>query len=329
MKTITVEEALNGNYVFIDVRTPKEFEESTIPGAINVPLFSNEERAVVGKLYAHKGQEEAFKKGLDFVSKNLPNLLEAVSKYKNKKLVVFCWRGGMRSKSLTGLLEGLGYDVRQLEGGHKTYRNYILEMFESYKLKPKLIVLNGLTGVGKTEILKQFSNSLDLEDLAQHRSSMLGSVGLKPRSQKMFDALLFKRLEELKNEKCIIIEYESKKIGHVQMPEFLYNTLKDGIQVKIMRSFEERVKRLVAEYSEYKEELVEKIRLMRKSVGNDKKINDWLKMLEEERFEELAAIILKEYYDPLYSHTVDSIKYDYVINRDYIKEIRKILDKIP
>ncbi|MDP2907631.1 MAG: tRNA 2-selenouridine(34) synthase MnmH [Nanoarchaeota archaeon] len=325
MKTISVEEALKGDYVFLDVRTPKEFEESTIPGAINVPLFSNEERAVVGKLYAHKGQEEAFKKGLDFVSKNLPNLLEAVSKYKNKKLVIFCWRGGMRSKSLTGLLEGLGYDVMQLEGGHKAYRNYVLKMFEGYKLKPKLVVLNGLTGVGKTEILKQFSNSLDLEDLAQHRSSMLGSVGLKPRSQKMFDALLFKRLEELKNEKCIIIEYESKKIGHVQMPKFLYNALKKGVQVKIVGSFEERVKRLVAEYSEYKEELVEKIRLMRKSVGNDKKINDWLKMLEEERFEELAALILKEYYDPLYSHTVDAVKYDYILEKDYIEKIKEIM----
>ncbi len=325
MKTIVIEEALNGNYVFIDVRTPKEFEESTIPGSINVPLFSNEERAVVGKLYAQDGQEEAFKKGLDFVSKSLPNLLEAVSRYKNKKLVIFCWRGGMRSKSLTGLLEGLGYDVRQLEGGHKAYRNYILERFESYKLKPKLVVLNGLTGVGKTEILKQFPNSLDLEDLAQHRSSMLGAVGLKPRSQKMFDALLFKRLEELKNEKYIIIEYESKKIGHVQMPEFLYSALKGGIQVKVVRSFEERVKRLVSEYSKYKEELAEKIRIMRKSVGNDKKINEWLKMLEEEKFEELATIILKEYYDPLYSHTVDAVKYDYITEKDYVEKIKNLI----
>ncbi|MBM3200688.1 tRNA 2-selenouridine(34) synthase MnmH [Candidatus Woesearchaeota archaeon] len=325
MKTISVEEALSGDYVFIDVRTPKEFEESTIPGAVNVPLFSNEERAVVGTLYAQKGQDEAFKKGLDFVSKSLPNLLEAVSKYKKDKLIVFCWRGGMRSKSLTGLLEGLGYDVRQLEGGHKAYRNYILERFKDYKLKPKLIVLNGLTGAGKTEILKQFSNSLDLEGLAQHRSSILGSVGLNPVSQKMFDALLFKRLEELKDESYIIVEYESKKIGHVQMPAFLYKALKEGVQVKIVCSFDDRVKRLVEEYSAYKEELAEKIMLMRKSVGNDKKINEWLKMLKEDEFEELAARILKEYYDPLYSHTVDAVKYDYVIEKSYIEKIKNLI----
>lgn len=325
MKTLSPEEALEGDYVFLDVRTPKEFEESTIPGSINVPLFSNEERAVVGKLYAHKGQETAFKKGLDFVSKNLPNLLEAVSKYKNKKLVVFCWRGGMRSKSLTGLLEGLGYDVRQLEGGHKAYRNYILKRFEDYELKPKLIILSGLTGAGKTEILRQFPNSLDLEDLAQHRSSILGSVGLKPRSQKMFDALIFKRLEELKGEKFILVENEAKKIGHVQMPDFLHKAIKKSIQVKIVRSLEERAKRLVEEYSPYKEELAEKIKLMRKSVGNDKRISEWLKMLEEDKFEELAELILKEYYDPLYSHTVEAIKYDFVIEKDYIKKIKEIM----
>jgi len=324
MKTIIIEEALEGDYVFLDVRTPKEFEESTIPGAVNVPLFSNEERAVVGTLYAHEGKDKAFSKGLDFVSKKLPKLLEAVSKYKNSKLIVFCWRGGMRSKSLTGLLEGLGYDVQQLEGGHKAYRNYVLKRFESYKLKPNLVVLNGLTGAGKTEILKQFPNSLDLEGLAQHRSSILGSVGLNPVSQKMFDALLFKRLEELKNEKYMIIEYESKKIGHVQMPEFLYEALKKGIQVKIVCSFEDRVKRLVKEYSPHKKELVDKIKLMRKSVGNDKKIQEWLKMLKENKFEDLAGLILKEYYDPLYSHTVEAIKYDYVLEKDYVKRIKEI-----
>lgn len=231
----------------------------------------------------------------------------------------------MRSGSLTGLLEGLDYDVQQLEGGHKAYRRFILKKFESYKLKPKLVVLNGLTGAGKTEILRQFPNSLDLEDIAQHRSSILGSVGLKPRSQKMFDALLFKRLEELKNEKFILIEGEARKIGSVQMPEFLYKAMKKGIQVNIICTFKDRVKRLVEEYCVHKEELTEKIKLMRKTVGNDKKIREWLKMLEGDKFEELVAVILKEYYDPLYKHTVDAVKYDYVLEKDHIKKIKEIM----
>lgn len=326
MKTITVEKALNKNYILIDVRTPKEYKDSTLPGAINISLFSNEERAVVGRLYTKKSREEAVKQGLKFVSKKLPKLLETVSKYKNKKLVIFCWRGGMRSSSLAGLLEGIGYDSKQLIGGYKAYRNYIIKSFKNYKIKPKLIVLNGLTGVGKTELIRQFTNSLDLEGLAQHRSSILGSVGLNPRSQKMFDSLLFQRLEELKGENFILIEGESRKIGKVQMPEFLYKALKKGVQIKIVRTFEERVKRLVKEYSVHKEELADKIKLMRKNVGNDKKIKEWLKMLEENRFEELAGIILKGYYDPLYKHTVDDINYDYIIDSGYINKIRKIIE---
>lgn len=328
MNAITIEEALKGNYIFIDVRTPKEFEEDTIPNTINIPLFSNEERAVVGKLYSQKSREVAFKKGLSFVSKKLSKLLDSVSKYKDKKIVVFCWRGGMRSMSLVGLLEGLGYDVIQLVGGYKAYRNYILERFQDYKLRSKLVVLNGLTGAGKTEVLRQFPNSLDLEDLAQHRSSILGSVGLKPRSQKMFDSLLFKRLEELKDEKFVLIEGETRKIGNVQMPEFLYKALKQGIQVKIVVSFKDRVKRLVKEYSKHKEELAERIKLMRKRVGDDKKIRKWLLMLEENRFEELAIEILEDYYDPLYKHTVDNIAYDLVIEKDYKNELRKFLEKL-
>ena len=323
MKTINVEKALNGKFMFIDVRTPKEYEESTIPGAINIPLFSNDERAVVGKLYTKKSREEAIQKGLTFVSKKLPGLIETVSKYKDKDLVIFCWRGGMRSNSLTALLDSLNFKVFQLVGGYKDYRRYILKKFEDYNLKPQLIVLYGLTGVGKTEILKQFSNSLDLEDLAQHRSSILGSVGLKPRSQKMFDSLLFKRLEELKNEKFVLIEGESRKIGKVQMPSFLFKDMKKGINIKIVDSQENRVKRLVKEYSNHKEELSEKIKLMSKVVGNDNKIKLWSDMLEEEKFEELAKILLEEYYDPLYRYTVDSVEYTSVLKSDYVNGLKK------
>ncbi|MBU4501299.1 MAG: tRNA 2-selenouridine(34) synthase MnmH [Nanoarchaeota archaeon] len=325
MKTISIEKALKGKYIFIDVRTPKEFEECTIPESINVPLFSNEERAVIGTIYKQVSKDDAIKKGLDIVSKKISKLVGGISKYKDKKLVVFCWRGGMRSKSFTGLLEGMGYDTKQLEGGHKAYRKHILERFENYKLKPKIILLSGLTGTGKTDILNEFLNSLDLEGLAQHRGSVLGPVGLKPRSQKMFDALIFKRLEELKDEKYIVVEGEARKIGKVQIPEFFFKAMKKGIQVKIICDFNDRVKRLVDEYSGHKKELLEKIPYLKKTVGNDKKLKLWINMLKEDKFEELAEILLKEYYDPLYSHTVDNIEYDYVIELDYVKKLEEIM----
>ncbi len=325
MQSIKIENALGKDYVFIDVRTPKEFEEDTIPGAINIPLFSNEERAIVGRIYIQESKEKALNKGLNFVSQKLPSLMEKISQYKKRKIIIFCWRGGMRSGSLTGLLKGLNYNVFQLEGGYKAYRNYILKRFEDYKIKPKLIVLNGLTGVGKTEILQHFHNSLDLENLAQHRSSILGGVGLKPRSQKMFDSLLFKRLEELKNERFILIEGESRKIGKVQMPQFLFKSLKEGIQIKIEANISDRIQRLIKEYAHYKKELKEKIFLMKKAVGNEKKIKEWIRLLEENKFEELTTQILKEYYDPLYKYTVENIKYDYIIDSDYIQRLKKII----
>jgi len=324
MKTVAINKVINKDYIFIDVRTPKEYDESTIPGAINIPLFSNEERAVVGKLYTKQGQEEAIKKGLEFVSKKLPNLIENVSKYKDKEIIIFCWRGGMRSKSLSSLLDSLGYKVSQLEGGYKAYRNYILKQFEDYKIKPKLIVLHGLTGSGKTEILNKFDNSLDLEDIAQHRSSLLGCVGLKPRSQKMFDSLLFNRLEELQKEKFIIIEGEARKIGRVQMPLFLFKTMKKGIKVKIVVPTEERVKRLVDEYTDDKEEIIERVKLLTKALGK-KKIEKIVDLIEKEDFSSAAKIILEEYYDPLYKHTVENIDYDYVIEENHVEKLKNIL----
>ncbi|MEM4245123.1 MAG: tRNA 2-selenouridine(34) synthase MnmH [Candidatus Nanoarchaeia archaeon] len=320
MKTVKVKEVLENDYVLVDVRTPKEFEESTIPGAINIPLFSNEERAIVGRLYTKVGQKEAIEKGYGFVQEKLPKLLEEIKKYKGKKLVIFCWRGGMRSKCFTMLLENLGFDVMQLEGGHKAYRKHVIEELSKYKIKAKLIVLYGLTGSGKTKLLKKFKNSLDLEDLAQHRSSLFGDIGLKPRSQKMFESLLLKRLKELKNEKYIITEGESRKIGNVIIPENIFKQIHQGIKVKVEASMEQRIKNLVECYSNKEDhKIIEKIKLLRKRIGN-KKTKQLLELFEKKKFEDVARILLEEYYDPLYAYTINNQKYSLVIKPEMIRE---------
>ncbi|MFH1332248.1 MAG: tRNA 2-selenouridine(34) synthase MnmH [archaeon] len=324
METIKVEEALCEDYTFIDVRTPKEFEESTIPGAINIPLFSNEERAIVGKLYTQVGQEEAIEKGYDFVQQKLPKLMQEIRKHEKKRLVIFCWRGGMRSKALCMLLENLGMDVRQLQGGHKEYRKHVVEKLKNYKPKAKLIVLYGMTGCGKTKMLKQFKNSLDLEGLAQHRSSLFGDIGLKPRSQKMFEALLVKRLEELDEEKYILTEGESRKIGNVIIPAALFTEMQKGTKVKVEASMEYRIKNLIECYSNKEDEkIVEKIKMLTRRLGKDK-VEKMLGLFEKKKYEEVARMLLEEYYDPLYSHTINKQEYALVIRPQEIKSIEQL-----
>lgn len=324
METINVGEALDKGCVFIDVRTPEEYREDTIPGAVNIPLFSNEERAIVGKLYTKEGQREAIEKGYEFVQKKLPKLLEEIRKYKDENMVVFCWRGGMRSKSLVILLESLGFDVKQLEGGYKSYRKYVMNKLEGYKTRARFIVIYGLTGSGKTNMIKQFKNSLDLEGIAQHRSSLFGDIGLKPRSQKMFESLLLKRLEELKDEKFIIAEGESRKVGNSIIPEKIFKEMQEGIKVKVEASMEYRIKNLIECYSNKEDgKIREKIEMLRNRIGK-KKTDVMLELFEKKRFEKVARMLLEEYYDPLYSHTINKQEYALVIRPEQICKIRSM-----
>lgn len=337
MKTITVKEALElKNAVFIDTRTPKEYEIAHIPGAINIPLFSDEQRHIIGILYKNQGKETAVNKGLEFVSLKLPDMIKEYSKYKDKLLIIYCWRGGMRSKSVTSLLDSIGFNVLQLENGHKEFRRHVLEYFSKLKLKPCFIVLYGLTGTGKTEILKKILlPKIDLEDLAQHRSSLLGSINLKPRTQIMFDALLFNRLRTIQNEKYVFIEGESRKIGSVEMPDFLWRKCKEGINIKISCPLKNRISRLVKEYTPINDETKKQLfsildRLKQKLSGA---VVDKLKQcLETKDYDTFTKIMLEKYYDPLYQHTVENIKYDYTVDfekiEDAIHELEKIFNRL-
>lgn len=328
MKVIEIDEALNLDCVFIDTRTPKEYNEATIPNAINVPLFSNEERVVVGTIYTKVGKNEAIEKGMEFVSKQLPIILKEFNNYKDRKIVVFCWRGGMRSKSITSLLDSLGFDVYQLKGGHKAFRRYVLDRLSNYSFNFKLIVLHGLTGSGKTEILKRFSNSIDLEDLAQHRNSMLGGVGLKPRGQKMFDALLLKKLDELKNEKYVLIEGESRRLGDLNLPNLLYNQMKNGINVLIESPIDDRVKRIVKEYGLHRDEIKQILpRFKRLMSGNNfSLVNEFIC---NDELEEAALILLNEHYDHKYGYSINKIKYELRIKDNYLNNLKKFIASLP
>src|SRR3989339_332743 len=291
-----IEEVYVKAYLFVDVRSPKEFAEDHIPRAVNIPLFSNEERAIVGTLYKQVGKDIAIEKGLEIVSSKLPEMINEYKKLKGK-IIIYCWRGGMRSGSITGLLKSMKYDVEQLENGYKDYRRFVREELEKIKL-PKAYVIYGLTGSGKTDLLQEFGNSLDLEGLAQHRGSVFGDIGLKIRSQKKFESLLLKRLFALKEEKFILVEGESRKIGGIQIPLNVWNQLQSAIKIKLNSPMQERIERLYKEYCRKidKEIIIQKLKMIEKFMGK-KKVDELIKLINENEIKKFIEIILIEYYD--------------------------------
>lgn len=304
-----IEDCYGKEYVFVDVRSPKEFAEDHIPGAVNIPLFSNEERAIVGTLYKQVGKDVAIEKGLEIVGHKLGEMIQAYQEYKTKKLIVYCWRGGMRSGSVVGLLQSLKFDAIQLDKGYKDYRRFVREQLEKVRIPP-LVILYGLTGVGKTEILQQIPNSIDLEGLAQHRGSVFGDIGLTQRSQKMFESLLLQKILAFQKEKIVFIEGEARKIGQVMIPLPLWDAMHKGKRVKVVCTIQERVERLYKEYCNILDVglLTQKILSIEKFLGK-RKAEELISLLQEGKTKEVITVILLEYYDRLYNHTLEQKEY--------------------
>jgi tRNA 2-selenouridine synthase len=325
-KIITVASALKKDFIIIDTRSPKEYTKDHIPKSINIPIFENKERESIGIKYK-KDPDEAFNIGKEIFFGKLEEIKKKLSKLdKNKEVVVYCWRGGQRSKAFCYLLEKEGFEVFQLNKGYKAYRTFIRKNLHSLKIPFKLIVLYGLTGVGKTEIIEKIKPSIDLEGLAQHRSSLFGGVGLNPRSQKMFESNLYKKLLELKKEKFVFIEGESHKVGKVFVPNNLFKAMNKGVGVKITDSIEGRVKRSVQIYSKADDKELKKIVLRIKKFLKKQSYEKIIKSIEEKEYYTAAKIILEEYYDPKYSHGLKEKKYDYEIDfEDAIKKLNNII----
>jgi tRNA 2-selenouridine synthase len=299
--------------IVIDVRSPGEFEHAHIPGAFSLPLFNNEERAVVGTTYKKLSREDAIKIALPMFGNKMLPMVEQVEKWvthfqeKNNGskplLYVHCWRGGMRSAAVAWLLDLYGYKVAQLTGGYKAYRNWIIAQFSvPYSIK----VIGGYTGSGKTEILNSLKengeNIIDLEGLAHHKGSSFGALGQAPQpTQEMFENLLGVALSNIKDkQKTIWIEDESQRIGTVMVPSIFFNSMRESPCYFLEIPFEERLNFIVRQYGIFeKEDLIAATTRIQKRLGGLETKNA-VQFIEENKIKDAFAILLK-YYDKWYS----------------------------
>ena len=298
--------------IIIDVRSPAEYEHAHIPDALNLPLFDNEERAMIGTTYKKQSREAAIKAGLPLFGNKMLSMIEtvetwiaAVQKDNNltkPTLFVHCWRGGMRSAAVAWLLDLYGYKVIQLTGGYKAYRNWVLEQFTiPYSLK----VLGGYTGSGKTEILHALQEKnyavIDLEGIAHHKGSAFGAIGQLPQpSQEMFENILAKKLFEVnKNNKPIWIEDESQRIGTVLIPTPLFHLMRNSTCYFMTIPFEQRLLFILEAYGKFDaQSLIEATERIQKRLGGLETKNAVAHIMQGE-LKEAFSILLK-YYDKWY-----------------------------
>jgi tRNA 2-selenouridine synthase len=307
--------SLAATHPVLDVRSPGEYGHAHIPAAWSLPLFTDEERKVVGTAYKQQSREEAIKIGLDYFGSKMRGMVEQVEvllqqgKYPAKTVLVHCWRGGMRSAGVAWLLDLYGFKVYTLAGGYKAYRKWVLQQFDKpYPFK----ILGGYTGSGKTLVLKELERQgetiVDLEQLALHKGSAFGAIGLPAQpSQEMFDNLLAMSLRAAMSRSPghIWLEDESQRIGLCNLPGALWKTMRQSPVCFLDVPFEARLAHITGDYGKMKkEELVNAIiRIQKRLGGLDTK--NAINYLLEDNYAESFRILLR-YYDKYYTRALQN-----------------------
>ncbi len=292
--------------ILLDARSPAEHAQGEIPGSFNLPLLNDEERAKVGKMYKKKGQQEAVLLGYELVGPRFAQIVrEALDAVGEGCAKIYCWRGGLRSNTLASILSTAGIPSVVLRGGYKSFRRACLNLLEE---KKKIHVLGGLTGCGKTDLLRkkgaEGEQVLDLESLANHRGSSYGGIGMPPQpTTEQFENLIAMKWASFDDERPVWIEDESFLVGNCRVPKKLYDAMQKAPFFLVEKSLEERIAIIERDYGNGpKEELIAATRRIGKRLGSERMLAA-IAHIEAGNIRDWILLVL-EYYDKAYQRAM-------------------------
>jgi tRNA 2-selenouridine synthase len=293
----------------IDARSPSEFAEDHIPGAVNLPVLNDAERAEVGTIYVQESRFKARRVGAAYVAGNVARHLQTALADRSGAFrpLVYCWRGGMRSNAMAVILAQVGWRTSVLAGGYRTYRRDVTARLYDAAPELSVVLLDGGTGTGKTEILARLAERgvqvLDLEGLAEHRGSLLGRLpGCDQPSQKMFESRLLAALERLDPGRPVVVEAESSKVGERMVPPVLWQAMTVAPRIELSAPPEARARYLARAYGELGADpgTLKELLLRLPSRPGRRRVEEWLGFVEAGAAEALAAALIEQHYDPAY-----------------------------